>query len=151
VLLFANGVGGVVGGLLLEMTGRIPTSVRSAVIATFLLGLSTLGFAVTGSYVLGVVLLVIGGVASLAAMSIGQTIVQLAAPPDKRGRIIGLYNMSANGLRFGSGITVGFLGGLIGVHWSLGVSAAALSLCALAIGLYTRGFRSHRSSSVVRA
>jgi MFS family permease len=145
VLLFANGVGGVVGGILLEATGRIPPSVRSAVIATFLLGLSTLGFAVTGSYVLGVVLLVIGGVASLAAMSIGQTVVQLAAPPDKRGRIIGLYNMSANGLRFGSGITVGFLGGLIGVHWSLGVSAGLLCVSALLVGLYTRTARRRRA------
>jgi MFS family permease len=138
VLLFANGVGGVIGGLLLEVTGRITPTLRAAVIATFILGLSTLGFAVTGSYLLAVLLLVIGGIANLAAMSIGQTVVQMMAPPDKRGRVIGLYSMSANGLRFGSGITVGLLGGLIGVHWSLGLSSAVLCVGALVAAFYAR-------------
>jgi hypothetical protein len=62
----------------------------------------------------------------------------LMAPPEKRGRVIGLYAMSANGLRFGSGITVGFLGGLIGVHWSLGLSSATLCLGALVVAFYAR-------------
>jgi hypothetical protein len=35
--------------------------------------------------------------------------------------------MAANGLRAFSGITVGFLGSLIGVHWSLAFSALALA------------------------
>jgi hypothetical protein len=52
--------------------------------------------------------------------------VQLDAPADIRGRVIGLFNMSALGLRAFSGITVGFLGSLIGVHWSLAFSALAL-------------------------
>jgi MFS family permease len=146
VLLFANGAGGVVGGLLLEVTGRIQPTLRAAVVATFILGISTLGFAVTGSYALGVLLLVIGGVANLAAMSIGQTIVQLAAPPDKRGRVIGLYSMSANGLRFGSGITVGLLGGLIGVHWSLGLSSALLCVSALLVAAYVRAAQGRRAA-----
>jgi MFS family permease len=138
VLLFANGVGGVIGGLLLEVTGRIQPTLRAAVVATFVLGLSTVGFVMTNSYLLAVLLLVVGGIANLAAMSIGQTVVQLMAPPDKRGRIVGLYSMAANGLRFGSGITVGFLGGFIGVHWSLGLSSAILCVGALVVALYAQ-------------
>jgi hypothetical protein len=45
-----------------------------------------------------------------------QTLVQLQAPPQLRGRLIGLFNMSNNGLRPFSGVTVGVVGGLIGVH-----------------------------------
>jgi MFS family permease len=101
-------------------------------------GLATLGFAVTDSYPLAVLLLVLGGAANLATMSIGQTVVQLMAPPDKRGRVIGLYGMSANGLRFGSGITVGLLGGLIGVHWSLALSSVALCVSSLIVASYAR-------------
>jgi MFS family permease len=126
ILLFANGAGGVLGGFLLEATGWIPATVGAAVISTFLYGVSTLLFATAGSYPLAVLLLVIGGVANLASMSIGQTVVQLLAPPGDRGKIIGVYGVSANGLRFGSGITVGLLGAAIGMHWSLGLSAAAL-------------------------
>lgn len=138
VLLFANGAGGVIGGLLLEVTHRIRPTVRAAVISTFLFGVCTVGFAVTSSYVLAVILLVAGGVANLAAMSIGQTVVQLQAPPDKRGQVIGLFGMSANGLRFGSGFTVGLLAQLIGFHWSLGLSATALCVGTTVTAFYLR-------------
>ncbi|WP_255638660.1 MFS transporter [Amycolatopsis sp. DSM 110486] len=128
VLLFANGAGGVLGGILLEATGRIKPSVFAAVVSTAIYGLSSLFFAMTASYPLALVMLVIGGVANLASMSIGQTVVQLLAKPAERGRVIGVYNVSANGLRAGSGFTVGLLGAAVGVHWSLGLSAAALTV-----------------------
>jgi len=136
VLLFANGAGGVIGGVLLEATGSIKPKVKAAMISTVIYGATTLFFALTSSYLLAVTLLVISGIANLASMSIGQTIVQLLAPPADRGRVIGLYGMSANGLRVGSGFTVGLLGAAIGIHWSLGLSAAALCLGTLAAGIY---------------
>ena len=128
VLLFANGAGGVVGGIVLEATGWIKPSVRAAVISTGVYGLTSLWFATTGSYLLAVIALLIGGVANLASMSIGQTVVQLRAKPADRGKVIGVYGVAANGLRAGSGFTVGLLGAAVGVHWSLGMSAAALTL-----------------------
>ena len=136
VLLFANGAGGVIGGILLEATGRIRPSVRAAVVSTVVYGVSSLLFASTASYPLAVLLLVVGGVANLAAMSIGQTVVQLEAPAADRGRVIGVYGMSANGLRAGSGFTVGLLGAAVGVHWSLGLSAATLTLGTLVAAGY---------------
>ena len=136
VLLFANGVGGVVGGLVLEATGWLRPTVRGAVACTAIYGVTSLVFAVGDSYPLAVSALVIGGVASLAAMSITQTVVQLQAPPADRGRILGLYSTSAGGLRIGSGFTVGLAGAAIGLHRSLAVSAAALILGALAAGAY---------------
>ncbi|WP_460445009.1 MFS transporter [Angustibacter aerolatus] len=135
VLLFANGAGGVIGGVLLEATGRIRPTVRTAVVSTLVYGVTTLGFALTGSYLAAVGLLLVGGVANLASMSIGQTIVQLRAPAADRGRVVGLYGMSANGLRAGSGFTVGLLGAAVGVHVSLGLSAAALVLGTLLAGV----------------
>jgi MFS family permease len=144
ILLFANGAGGVLGGILFEATGWLPARVSVAVLSTFGYGLSTLFFAISPGYLLAVVLLVIGGVASLASMSIGQTLVQLLARPADRGRVIGVYNMSANGLRFGSGITVGLAGDLIGVHRSLAISAAALCLGTVAAGRFARRGRTPR-------
>ncbi len=137
VLLVANGAGGVIGGLLLEVTGRLKPSVRTAIGSTLVYGVATVGFAVTRSYPTAIVLLLVGGVANLASMSIGQTLVQLQAPPDKRGRVVGVYGMSANGLRAGSGFTVGLLGAAIGVHASLGLSATALVVGTVLVLLYT--------------
>ncbi|HVX43020.1 MAG TPA: MFS transporter, partial [Mycobacteriales bacterium] len=136
VLLFANGVGGVIGGILLEVTGRIRPNVASAVVTTALYGASTLLFAAVHNYPAAVVLLLVGGIAKLASMSIGQTVVQLAAPAADRGRVIGVYGVSASGLRAGSGFTVGLLGAAIGVHWSLGTSSALLCIGTLAAGIY---------------
>ncbi|WNV87284.1 MFS transporter [Umezawaea sp. Da 62-37] len=136
VLLFANGVGGVVGGILLEASGRIKPNVPAAVVSTGVFGLTSLFFAFTTSYPLALLMLLVGGVANMASMSIGQTVVQLLAPPADRGRVIGLYGMSSGGLRAGSGFTVGLLGAAIGVHWSLGLSAIALCLGTAAAGYY---------------
>jgi len=136
VLLFANGAGGVIGGVLLEATGRIRPSVRAAVVSTAIYGVTTVVFAFTASYPLAIGMLVISGIANLASMSIGQTVVQLLAPAPDRGRIVGVYGMAANGLRAGSGFTVGLLGAAIGVHWSLGLSAAALCAGTLVAGAY---------------
>ena len=136
VLLFANGAGGVLGGVLLEATGRIKPSVPAAVVSTLIYGVTSLFFAITGSYLFAVALLFVGGVANLASMSIGQTIVQLRATPEDRGRIVGVYGVAANGLRAGSGFTVGLLGAAVGVHWSLGLSAAALTVGTAIAGWY---------------
>jgi hypothetical protein len=85
---------------------------------------------------------VVGGAANLASMSISQTVVQLRAPAADRGRVIGLYGVSANGLRAGSGFGVGLAGAAIGVHWSLGASAAALCAGTVVGGVHAlRGTR----------
>jgi MFS family permease len=136
VLLFASGAGGVIGGILLEAVRVVRPTVPAAVGATVVYALATLGFAVANNYLLAVPLLFIGGVANLASMSIGQTITQLRADPADRGRVVGLYNMSANGLRTGSGLIVGILGTAAGMHVSLGVSAAVLFVGALVAGWY---------------
>ena len=141
-LLFAVGAGGVAGGLLLETTRRVPSTVGAAVIATVAYGGSILGFALTGWYWLALLLLFVGGMANLASMSISQTVVQLLAPPAERGRVIGLYGISANGLRMGSGVTVGLFGQVVGVAPALAWSSGALIVgTVLAGALGGRGAR----------
>ena len=103
VLLFANGLGGVLGGLLLEGTGWLRLSVRAAMWSTAVYGLSSALFAVSHDYLVAALLLVVGGVANLAAMSITQTVVQLRAPREKRGQVIGLYGVAPTGCASAAG------------------------------------------------
>jgi hypothetical protein len=91
-------------------------------------------FAFSNSYSLSMTLLFVAGALNLAFYSIAQTIVQLEAPMHLRGRLIGLFSMSAFGLRAFSGVTVGVVGGLIGIHWSLAMSA--MVLLAVTVALY---------------
>ena len=134
-LLFANGIGGVVGGFLLEATGILKVDVRGAVIAAVMFGLTSLIVATTTSYSIALIALVIGGVANLAATAIGQALVQLRAPEDQRGRVVGVYSMIGSGMRTGNGITIGWLGALLGVSGAVAVGGLALVVGALLIGV----------------
>jgi len=142
VLLFANGAGGVIGGLLLEVSGRIRPTVRAAVVSTAIYGVTSVFFALTTSYPTAVVLLFVGGIANLASMSITQTVVQLLAPAADRGRVVGLWGVSANGLRAGSGFTVGLVGAAIGLPLAFAFSSVALCAGTVVAGVYAlRGGR----------
>jgi len=133
VLLGANAGGAAVGGLLLEGTGMLRPNARSAAICSILWCVSIVGFAASTNYLAAVVLLFCAGFLNLTFLSMAQTLVQLQAPPQLRGRLIGLFNMSNNGLRAFSGVTVGVIGGLIGIHWSLALSAMILLAVTIAL------------------
>jgi MFS family permease len=147
-LLAANAAGAVFGGVLLESTGLLKPSARTAMFSTIVWGSCMLGFALAHDYALALGLLVAAGVANLASQSVSQTLVQLLAPPDKRGQVIGVYNMAAQGLRAGSGVTVGVLGSLIGIHWSLGLSAVALLVGVTILIAYTAQAQARSSAAV---
>jgi MFS family permease len=137
MLLSANAGGAVLGGVLLESTHVLKPSVRVAMLSTIVWGACMLGFALSQNYVLSLALLLGAGMANLAAQSTAQTLVQLLAPSEKRGRVVGVYNMASSGLRAGSGLSIGLVGGWIGIHWSLGLSAAILVVTVIGLVIYT--------------
>ena len=126
VLLAANAAGAFAGGMVLEARGFLRATPLTAIVLTLLWCFSVAGFAAATNYHLAVVLMFVAGFLYLAFSSMAQAMVQLEAPVHLRGRLIGLYQMSNNGLRAFSGITVGLLGSLIGIHWSLALSAVLL-------------------------
>jgi MFS family permease len=132
-LLGANAAGAVVGGFLLEGRGWLPPTVKTAIISAILWCVTIAAFALSTSYALALTFLFVAGVLNLAFSSMAQTIVQLRSPPQLRGRVIGLYSMASLGLKAFSGLTVGVVGGLIGVHWSLAGSALVLLAITLAL------------------
>jgi MFS family permease len=120
---------------------------RTAMILTILWCLAITGFAVATSYPLAVALMLVAGFLNLSFSAMAQTLVQLHAPEHLRGRLIGLYNMSNNGLRAFSGVTVGIVGSLIGIHWSLALSALVLLAATIALLAFT--VRSRRGRAAV--
>jgi MFS family permease len=131
VLLAGNAIGAVVGAVLLESASLLQPGARAAILAATVWGVVIGLFALTTSYPLAVALLVLAGVFNIAYTSIAQTLVQTLAPPAVRGRVVGLFNTASLGLRAGSGVTVGVLGAVISIHWSLALSAAAVVVTCL--------------------
>ena len=126
MLLAADGAGALVAGLALESRGWIKASPRTACILALIWCVAMASFAATPWYGLAIVLLFIAGFVELTFFAMAQTLVQLEAPAAIRGRVIGLYSMAAGGLRAFSGVSIGIVGSMIGIHWSLALSALAL-------------------------
>jgi len=133
VLLAADAAGGLLAGVVLEGRGLLPPRPRTAIVLAGLWCVALAVFSLAKSYPLALGFLFAAGFLELSFNAMAQSLVQLNAPPDKRGRVIGLFNMASLGLRAFSGISVGLLGSLIGVHWSLTLSA--LATLAIAGGL----------------
>jgi MFS family permease len=126
ILLAANAAGAVLGALLLESLGALRPSARAAILCAGAWAVSLAMFAMVSSYGLAVAILGLAGVFNIAFTAMAQTLVQVLAPPRVRGRLVGLFNTAILGLRAGSGVTVGVLGAVIGIHLSLGLGAAAV-------------------------
>jgi len=128
-LLAADAGGALLGGVLLESRGSLlTTSTKGALKLSLWWAAALGGFALTHQYWLALPLLFLAGFFELSFSSMAQTLVQLHAPENARGRVLGLFSMASSGLRTFSGITVGLAGSLTTIHTSLCVSAAAFLL-----------------------
>jgi MFS family permease len=132
-LLAADAAGGLAAGIILESRGLLPPSVRGAFILAMIWCCALAGFAQSSVYAVAIPLLFIAGFVELGFNSMAQSLVQLNAPAAIRGRVIGVFAMASSGLRTFSGVSVGLLGASIGIHNSLGLSAAALFVVYLVI------------------
>jgi MFS family permease len=130
MFLAADAAGGLLAGLALEARGLLPPRPRTAIMLALLWCAALMVFALSRSYALALCFLFVAGFLELSFNAMAQSLVQLNAPIDMRGRVIGLFNMASLGLRAFSGISVGLLGSLIGIHWSLALSALATMMIA---------------------
>ena len=125
-LLAADAAGGLIGGLLLESGAMLAPRARTAFILAMIWCLALIGFARANVYAVALCLLFVAGFVELAFNSMAQSLVQIYAPGEIRGRVIGVFYMSAQGMRTFSGLSVGLLGASVGIHNSLALSAAGL-------------------------
>jgi len=142
LLLAADAAGALLAGIVLESRGGLlQTTPASAFKLAILWAAALAGFACVRSYLFALPLLFVAGFFELSFSSMVQTIVQMNAPNEIRGRVLGLFNMSALGLRAFSGVTVGLVGSLIGVRVSLAVSASVFVTGVAGLLWRTRGAR----------
>jgi MFS family permease len=133
LLLGANAAGAVIGAVLLESLNLLRPTARAAVLCAAAWGLTIGLFPLARTYGAAITLLLLAGLFNIAFTSMAQALVQILASPRLRGRVVGLFNTATLGLRAGSGVTVGVVGAIIGVQWSLTLSAAAVVVIAAAL------------------
>lgn len=136
ILLAASGLGALTAGIVLESRNLLQPNPQTALVLLLVWCIAIIGFAGSANAYLSVVLLFVAGFLELTYNSMAQTLVQLSAPIDMRGRIIGLFNVSALGLKSFSGVTVGVGGAVLGIHWSLGISATLLLVFTMVLMIF---------------
>jgi len=139
MLLAADAAGALIAGFALESSRILRTTTRTALVLAIAWCAALAGFALVRSYPVALALLLLAGFFELSFGSMAQGLVQMNAPAAMRGRVIGLFNMSALGLRAFSGVTVGIAGTLVGIHASL--FGSALAVFALILWLLLRDRR----------
>jgi MFS transporter len=138
----ADAGGALVGAVVLESRGLLQPRSATALVLAMLWCCALATFALSPRYPLALAALFAAGFLELSFNAMAQSLVQLNAPVPWRGHIIGVYTMASLGLRFFSGITVGLLGEVLGVHRSLALAAGALLLT---IGVLRVSLRSSRA------
>jgi MFS family permease len=141
-LLGADAAGAIGAVLLFESRGQLAATPGLALMLAACWCLAMGGFALAHGFALTLPLLFLAGFFELSFSAMAQTIVQLRSPVDQRGRYIGVFITASLGLRAFSGVTVGLGGTLVGIHYSLALSAAAMLACiGLISGWYARAPR----------
>ena len=97
MLMVCQGLGAIVGALVVGSRGRFPHMGRALLAMQILLGLFVVAFAMSRSLPLSLVLIFICGVCSMAVFSMSFSLVQLTVPDELRGRVISIYMVALRG------------------------------------------------------
>ena len=130
-LLSAMGAGSVAGGLFAASRRKIAP--HEFVASAFFFGLSIAVTAIMPTLSLAIVGMVFVGFFSINLTSLGNTMIQLAAAPHIRGRVMSLWSMAIFGSTLIGGPVVGLIGQYIGPRWGRAIGGvAAMSAAAYA-------------------
>ena len=94
----ATGLGAVIGALYLARREATRRSGGLIAAAMCLLGASLIGFSFSRSFALSMGLLVLTGAAMIAQLASSNTLLQLLAPAEMRGRVVGFFMLAFMGM-----------------------------------------------------
>ncbi len=139
LLLSATGLGAIGSGLLLASGGLRLAPGRLLPLAGLLLAGLLVGVALSGSFVVTVLLLVGTGAAMVAYTATSNTVIQSIVPDALRGRVMSVYTMVMLGFMPLAGLWAGILAERVGAAHALGVGAVVWAvIVGLAFGLSPR-------------
>jgi hypothetical protein len=144
LLMSAPGLGGLVGSLGLATRGDVAAKGRLMLISGTLYGVALIGFAAAPVFGIALVVLVVVGVLDTVYATVRNTIVQLAAAEDFRGRVISLNVLTQRGMGPAGNFVTGMLASAVGAPLAVGVLAGVATVVMAWRALGLRGLREYR-------
>ena len=145
LLLSSVGAGAIVGTLVLVATGNVRRKGALMIASGALYAVGLLGFAVSTSFALSMVVLFLVGVADSGWGAMRNTIAQLATSDAYRGRVMSMITVTSRGLTNAGQIETGAIVAAVGPALGAGINAALVGLSVATVALRSprlRGFRS---------
>ena len=124
-LLVGSGIGAVGAALYLAYAHRQHTG-RFILVAAMVEMVAILLFAFSTSYAISFVLLLAVGASAVLTQALTNTTIQVAAPNELRGRVMGAYTFGTQGMRVLNGPILGGLAILFGAPIAVGGAAVAV-------------------------
>lgn len=138
MLLSANGVGAVLGVLGLGLLGSTQLRPIAVTLGALIWSILIVLFATSSWFLLSLIILCFIGATSIIFTSMTQSIIQASAPDHLRGRIIGVYNLAAHGMRVISGFLIGSLASLVGAPVAVLAIGSMIGMALLGTAVTTR-------------
>ncbi|MGH9559189.1 MAG: MFS transporter [Bryobacteraceae bacterium] len=131
-LLVCSGAGSVCGALIVAGLGRTKKQGRTALFTLIVLGGLVLGFSLSTSLLLSLVLIFLGGASLITVFAMIQSLVQSITADRMMGRVMSVYNLAfRSGMPIGS-LIVGKLIPILTVSVTIACSGSVLAI----LGLY---------------
>lgn len=134
VLRSASSVGSVLAALALaNFTFNLHVG-RTMIGSVLVYGVATMIFGLSGHFLFGIVCLVVMGAVDMVSVVIRQTLIQIEAPDDMRGRVVAVHSVTSGSANHLGEFESGFLARLIGVVPTVVLGGAAAVGCSIAWG-----------------
>lgn len=137
LLLTLHGVGAILGGGFLAWRGNVRRQGRLIALTVLAFPVAVVVFSASTSFALSLLMILTIGVVLVIANTCVNTLVQLMASDDMRGRVLGVHTMGTLGVRVVNGLSVGLLASVVSAPFALSVSALVVGALSIAVLLHT--------------
>ena len=127
----APGLGTIIGSLGVAALGRSQVKRRTMVMSLCGAALALFLFAASESFTTACLMLIVVGTLSMTFDTLLNTLIQLNVTDNYRGRVMGVYGLTAAGLREFGGMQAGFLAEWTGAPFAIEAGAVVVGVVAL--------------------
>ncbi|MDP9319558.1 MAG: MFS transporter [Chloroflexota bacterium] len=149
LLLSSVGAGAIGGTIVLVVAGDVRRKGAVMIVAGILYAIALLGFAVSTSFVLSMLVLFVLGVADAGWGAMRNTIAQLATTDAYRGRVMSMITVTSRGLSNAGQIETGAIVAAAGPAVGAAINAVVVGLSVATVALRSPRLRGLRSSARV--
>lgn len=123
ILLTSVGTGALIGALIIASLSETAHRGKLLTIGNLLFPAALVVFSLSQSFILSVIIMLVVGFSFVWQNALANTLLQLIVPDELRGRVMGFYTMTFQGMMRLGGMQAGLMGDWLGAPFAVGIGA----------------------------